>query len=259
MRGWLTLFNYEFLNVLRARWLLFYGAGFFIFTLAVLQFGGTDDKAVASLLNIVLMFVPVVSILYASVYWYNSEAFTALLLTQPLKRSSVFIASWSAVFSALAGSFAVGTGLGLAFAHQIGIRTGLLVFTGMILTAIFSGLGTLIAVAMNDRMKGIGLSFLVWLYFAVIHDALLFAVVSLFNEYPVEVPALTLLILNPVDLARMSLLLSLDLSAMMGYTGRILQTLLSKPAGILSAASLLTVWVIVPLLTGVYLFKKKDL
>jgi Cu-processing system permease protein len=259
MNGLFGLLKYEFLNVLRARWLFFYGAGFFVFTLSVLQFGGNGDKAVASLLNFVLLLVPMVSILYSSMYWYNSESFTVMLLTQPLRRSHVLLASWSAVFLALAGSFALGTGLALAFSHQIGLSTGLLVITGVALTAIYAGLGTLIAVCMVDRMKGIGVTFLVWLYFAVLHDALIFGVVSLFRDYPVEIPALTLLSLNPADLARMSLLLSLDLSAMMGYTGRILQTLLSKPVGLIAVIVLLIIWLAVPLFVAVKVFKKKDI
>lgn len=258
MNGLFGLIKYELLNVLRARWLFFYGTGFFVFTLAILQFGG-GDKAVASLLNFILLLVPMVGILYSSMYWYNSESFTVMLLTQPLRRSHVFLATWAAVFLALAGSFAAGMGLGLAFSRQIEFSTGLLMLTGIALTAIYSALGTLIAVCVNDRMKGIGVTFLVWLYFAVIHDALIFAAVSLFSDYPVEIPALTLLSLNPSDLGRMYLLLSLDLSAMMGYTGRILQTLLSKPVGMIAVITLLFIWLATPLFIGVRVFKKKDI
>jgi Cu-processing system permease protein len=57
----------------------------------------------------------------------------------------------------------------------------------------------------------------------------------------------------------MSLLLSLDLSAMMGYTGRILQTLLSKPVGLMAVIALLIIWLAVPLFVGVKVFKKKDI
>jgi Cu-processing system permease protein len=258
MSGWLALLKYEVLNVLRARWLFFYSAGFFFFTLAVLQFGG-GDKAVASLLNFVLLLVPVVSILYSAVYWYNAESFTAMLLTQPLSRSSVFFASWSAIFLGLAGSFVLGISVAMAISGSLIFSTGLLILTGTVLTAIFTALGALIAVCVGDRMKGIGITFLVWLYFAVIHDALLFAAVSLFSDYPVEVPALVLLSLNPVDLARLSLLLSLDLSAMMGYTGRILQTVLSRPVGLLAAVGVLGAWLTAPLLIGAMVFKNKDL
>lgn len=259
MNRLIELLKYELINVLRARWLFFYGAGFFVFTLSILQFGGDSDKVVASLLNFVLLLAPIVSILYSSMYWYNSESFTIMLLTQPLKRSHIFLASWSAVFLALSGSFAIGTSLALTFFHQSGFDTTLLIIIGIVLTGIYAGLGTLIAVFINDRMKGIGVTFLAWLYFAIIHDALIFGVVSVFSDYPVEIPALTLASLNPIDLARMTLLLSLDLSAMMGYTGRILQTFLSKPAGLITVVVLLAFWLTVPLFIGVKIFKKKDI
>ncbi len=253
------LFRYEFLNVMRARWILLYGAGFFVFTVALLRFGSQGDRATASLLGFVLLLAPMVSLFYSTVYWYNSSSFTSVLLSQPLRRTSVYLAAWAAVASALSGGFVFGTAAALAVNASFGLGMIFLLVFGTVLTSIFCAIGMLIAVLVDDRMKGIGMAFLAWLYFAVLHDALVFSLLSAFNEYPVEVPALTLSAANPIDLARLSLLLLLDRSAMMGYTGRILQSLLSSPTGLALSCASLGLWLVLPLVWGVVVFRRKDL
>src|SRR5690606_19654258 len=110
-----------------------------------------------------------------------------------------------------------------------------------------------------DRMKGIGLTFVAWLYFAIFHDALVFFLISTFHEYPIETPSMILMALNPIDLARVSMLLTLDLSAMMGYTGRILQRTLSSSSGLILRSGVLTLWILVPAMIAARKFRSKDL
>jgi len=108
-------------------------------------------------------------------------------------------------------------------------------------------------------MKGVGLAFLIWFYFSIFHDVLVFAVASAFKEYPVEIPAMLLMAINPIDLARVDVLLALDFSAMMGYTGKILQSTLSGALGSLLTSLALAVWTFAPVLCGVRIFSKRDL
>jgi Cu-processing system permease protein len=254
-----ALFSHELINVLRARWLFLYGLLFGGFTIALARFASAPLRATAGLLSIVLLIVPLVSILYAAIYWYNSEPFTTLLLTQPLKRRSVYLATWAAISVSLGGSFTLSTGAALGICGMLGKSSLLLLFFGFVLSLIFVGIGLLLACLVSDRMKGIGLVFLAWLYFALLHDALVFSVVSTFRDYPVEVPSLLLMATNPIDLVRVSLLLSLDLSAMMGYTGRILQTLISDSMGLVLTLAVLFFWTAAPLAAGVRVFERKDL
>lgn len=253
------LFSYEFRNVLRARWLPLYGLIFAAFAFAVLRLGGDPAKAIMSLESLTLLVVPMVSVLYASIYWYNNEAFTQLLLTQPLRRGKVFLARWTAISVSLAGSFAVGTGLPLAVSGALVPAAWLLIGLGTLLSFSFVGIGMTISVAVGDRMKGIGACLVLWLYCALLHDAVVFFVFSAFSEYPVEVPGLLLMAANPIDLARVLLLLALDLSAMMGYTGRILQKTLSGPGGAVYSTLMLTLWTLLPVIIGTRIFRRKDL
>lgn len=258
MKETAVVFRYALSNVLRTKWLPLYGLFFLAFASAILRFTGDGPKAVAGLMNVVLLTVPMAAVLYGAISWYNSSAFVHLLLTQPVRRASVFLASWLAVSVGLAAGFLIGAGLPL-LAGARGPGTFLLLIVGVSLTFIFAALGMLIAILNPDRMRGIGLALTAWLYTALLHDAVVFFVLSALKEYPIEVPGMILMAVNPIDLARVSLLLSLDLSAMMGYTGKVLQRTISSPAGLALTIGVLQLWVVVPVLLAVRRFKKADL
>ncbi len=253
------LLKYEAINVARAKWLVLYGLFFAAFTFAVLQFGKDPVKAAASLSSIVLLVIPLISTLYAAVYWYASEPFTSLLLTQPLSRTSVYLARWLATGLALAGTFFFSTLIPLIAQGALDQSTFLLLLLGVLLCVSFVAIGMLVGVLISDRMKGIGVAFMIWMYFALLHDAVVFALVAAFQEYPIEVPAMVLMAINPIDLARVSLLIGLDLAAMMGYTGRILQSALSSSLGLFLTFAALTGWIFFPVWLGLRRFKSKDL
>ena len=58
----------------------------------------------------------------------------------------------------------------------------------------------------------------------------------LFADYPIERPMLGLMLANPVDLARVVLLLRFDVSALMGYTGAVFAAVLRRRAAALAVA-----------------------
>ena len=68
-----------------------------------------------------------------------------------------------------------------------------------------------------------------------------------------------MLSLNPIDLARVLVLLQMDVSALMGYTGAMMKDLLGTGAGIAYATAVLTGWIAVPLASALWVFRRKDL
>lgn len=253
------LIRYQLADVARAKWMVAYALFFFFFTNALLMFGSDSSKAAASVLSVVLLVVPMISILYAAIHWYNSESFNSLLLTHPLRRSSVYLSHWISISSCLAGSLAFSTGSALVFNRSFDRSSATVLLFGCVLSFIFVGLGLAVAVLFKDRMRGIGAAFLLWLYFSVLHDALVFALISLFKDFPIEVPTIVLMSVNPVDLARVQVLLALELPTMMGYTGKILQKLLSGDMGMVLAGAGLLLWVSVPVWIGTEVFYRRDL
>ena len=75
------------------------------------RFGGEGPRVVLSLLNVVLLFVPLVSVVFGTMYVYSAREFTELLLAQPVGRRSLFAGLYLGLALPLAGAFLVGVGL----------------------------------------------------------------------------------------------------------------------------------------------------
>ena len=65
--------------------------------------------------------------------------------------------------------------------------------------------------------------------------------------------------LNPIDLARILILLHLDVSAMMGHTGAVFKEFFGTSLGILIVFVILLLWIVIPYYTSILKFKSKDL
>jgi Cu-processing system permease protein len=66
------------------------------------------------------------------------------------------------------------------------------------------------------------------------------------------------MLLNPIDLARVALLLQFDVSALLGYTGAVLQKFFETTKGLLVTATALAFWIAGPILLGLRAFQRKD-
>jgi Cu-processing system permease protein len=132
-----------------------------------------------------------------------------------------------------------------------------LVFTGAALTFVFTALAFCVALRANDRLRGVGIAFGIWLLVSVLYDGLVLIGVSMFADYPIEKPLLGLMLANPVDLARVLLLLKLDAAALMGYTGAVF-TRFFAGTGVVIASALLCFWTAAPVVLGARWFNRKD-
>jgi len=158
-------------------------------------------------------------------YYYNSKEFTELLLAQPLKRSSIFLGQYLGVAISLSMSLILGLGLpfiayGLFKSNAIW-DFSLLLIVGVFLTFIFSALAFNIALSNENKIKGFGYAILMWLFLAIVYDGLFLMSLILFEDYPLDKVSLIGTMLNPIDLSRTLILLKLDISALLGYTGAV--------------------------------------
>jgi Cu-processing system permease protein len=80
----------------------------------------------------------------------------------------------------------------------------------------------------------------------------------LLADYPIERLLLGLTLGNPVDLARVILLLRFDVSALMGYTGAVFQQFFGGAVGTAIASTALALWVTLPVGLGLRAFRKRD-
>lgn len=259
----LTIISYQWKDLFRDKWLIGYALIYLVLTDALIRFGGGGPKALMSLSNIMLLFVPLVSLIYGVIYLYQSREFVELLLAQPLDRKSLFAGLFGGLALPLCLAFVVGAGLPLIYTGvwvEIGWQTLLVVFgLGVALSLIFVSIGYLFGLRyFHDRVKGFGYALLAWLFLAVLYDGLVLLVVSTFSEYPLEKAMIGLSMINPIDLARIGILLEFDISALMGYTGAVFNRFFGSGTGLMIAIGFLMLWVGIPTWRGLVLFKNKD-
>ena len=85
----LKIVRYVLLDVMRNRWVLGYAVFFFALTDVLLRLGGSGPRALLSLLNVVVLLIPLVTIVFGTIYWHGAREFNELLLSQPVERRSV--------------------------------------------------------------------------------------------------------------------------------------------------------------------------
>ncbi|MCB0493454.1 MAG: ABC transporter permease subunit [Cyclobacteriaceae bacterium] len=250
--------KYVLLDILRNRFVILYTFFLFLVTLSMFSLEGNSDKAILSLLNIILMVVPLVSIIFTTIHFFNSYEFIELLLSQPINRKAIFLSEFSAVSIALCLAYVIGVGVPVTLFSQ-GMDTVYLIISGMLLTLVFVALAFCASVLTRDKAKGIGVSLLFWFYFTLIYDGFVLYVIYAFNDYPLDKVTLALVSLNPVDLARIIILLKLDISALMGYTGAFYKQFFGSSMGIIYSFVFLLIWAALPLSISLRKFLKKDI
>lgn len=250
--------KYVIADILRSRTIMVYMAVLFALAFSVFNMEDNADKGVLSLLNIVLFVVPLVSIIFSTVYLYNSSEFIELLVSQPLQRNTI----WMSIFIGLAGavSLAFLIGVGIPVILYAWMSSGImLLLTGFVLSVVFVSLALWAAIRTRDKAKGIGVSILLWLYFALLFDALVLFFLFQFSDYPIESAMVGVSMLNPIDISRILILLQVDISAMMGYTGAIFRNFFGTTGGMGITTAVLLLWVVLPLWFSTRHFKRKDL
>ena len=192
----------------------------------------------------------------------KAKEFTELLLAQPLKRSSIFLGQYLGVALSLSMSLILGLGIPFVFYGLFKSNAiwdfSLLLITGTFLTFIFTALAFNIALSNENKIKGFGYAILLWLFLAVIYDGMFLMSLILFEDYPLDKLSLFGTMLNPIDLSRTLILLKLDISALLGYTGAVFKKFFGTNFGLIVSIVMLSVWVVLPVLRITYKSKKKD-
>lgn len=215
-------------------------------------------KGLVSITTVMLIIVPLVSVVYATTYYFNASEFTELLVSQPISRKNILMGKYLGICIAILGAFLLGVGIPiLLFALSI---TGLtIILTGSLLTLCFISLAFLSSVLMRDKAKGIGLALMTWFYCSIIFDGLVLVFLFAFSDYPLEKILIVITAFNPIDLARILILLQLDIAALMGYTGALYQQFFGSGIGVAFTLIMLMIWFLLPLWASLRIFRKKDL
>lgn len=258
MNSILKVTKYQLHDLLRSKWILFYAVVFFLVTDGLFRFGGDSSQVTLSLMNIVLFIIPIVSIIFSSIYFYNSREFIELLLSQPIARSTIY--SGLLVGIAIPQSVVFLIGVGIPFLYHASLSPSLLILltAGLFLTWIYTGIAFLVASRNDQRIRGIGLSLMIWLATAILYDGFILFLLFALREYPLEKLVLILSLANPIDLGRILMLLQFDIAALMGYTGAVFSKFYGSLLGSLVVISALCLWTGIPSWIGYRTFVRKD-
>jgi Cu-processing system permease protein len=262
MRHALKLARYTLADLLRSRWLVGYAGFFAAVAWAFFYFGEEPSQAIVSLLSLVLLVIPLVSAIFGMTQFYGTREFVELLLTQPIGRRSVFFGQYVGIAAGLSLAFVAGVAgpflwYGWGHAHDLGAVTALLL-AGVLLTCIFTALAVLVATRTENRLRALGTVVLLWLGFTVLYDGLLLFAIMLFDAWPLERPLVVLTLLNPVDLARILILLRLDVAALLGYTGAVFAGFFGSWWGTALAGGALLAWAVVPTTLAARAYRRRD-
>ncbi len=252
------IIKYVMTDILRNRIVLVYTVFLLITSFSVFSLEDNNSKGLLSLLNVILIVVPLVSIIFSTIYVYNSAEFIELLVSQPLKRKSIWLSLFTGLASSLAFAFLIGAGIPILL-YQTNTIGFMMIAIGVLLSVIFVAIAMLAAVQTRDKAKGIGIAILLWLYFSLLFDGLVLFLLFQFADYPLEKPMIAISALNPIDLGRILILLQLDVSAMMGYTGAIFKDFFGTYIGGIFSFTILLLWIGIPIFFSTRKFNRKDL
>jgi Cu-processing system permease protein len=252
------IIKFIIIDILRNKIVIAYTVFLLAISFSVFSLEDNSAKGLLSLLNVVMFIVPLVSVIFSAIYMYNSAEFIELLLSQPLRRKKI----WLSFFFGLSGSLLIAFFTGIGLPVLLYERTGaglMLILVGAAISLIFVSVAMFTAVITRDKAKGIGVSILLWLYFAMLFDGLVLFFMFQFADYPLENFIVGVTALNPIDIGRILILLKLDMSALMGYTGAVFRNFFGTVTGYLVTSGILVFWIIIPLSLSVLKFKRKDL
>jgi Cu-processing system permease protein len=266
----------ELLLAVRSRWTQIFAAVFGILCLTVASSGyvlsgghGVQDfaRTAASLVQIVLLLVPLTALLIGVLSFAPDRGAAELLFSQPVSRGTILLGKLLGLLEALAGAEALGFGAaGLVIFSQSGeegVLGFVLVFAGaIVLTVVFLGIAALLGAAAvgRRRTRALALALVVWFVAVILFDVAALGVASLLPSGTASRVLIVSVLVNPVDAVRTAALLGIEGAAAFGAASLAFLRFTKGPAGAAALLALsLLVWVAAPAALAVARLRKADM
>jgi Cu-processing system permease protein len=259
----------------RSRWTQIFAVVFAALALAVASSGyilsgghGVQDfaRTGASLVQLVLLLVPLTSLLIGVQALASDRGAAEVLLSQPVSRPAILLGKLLGLLQGLTAAEALGFGAaGLVIFSRSGDEGlgafALLFAASVALTAVFLAVAAALASASfgRGRARALALALVVWFVAVVLFDVAALALASLLPSGPASRVLIGAVLVNPVDAVRTAALLEIEGAAAFGaaslaflrFTGGTLG------AGILLGLSLV-VWIVAPTAIAIYRLRRAD-
>src|SRR5258706_14875505 len=127
--------KYVMVDILRSKVTAAYTIFLLAISLSIFNLEDNSAKGLLSMLNIILIIVPLVSLIFSTIYMYNSVEFIELLLSQPIQRKNLLLSIYAGICLSMIIAFAIGAGIPMMLLE--GSATAyVMTLTGLALTAI---------------------------------------------------------------------------------------------------------------------------
>ncbi|MCM3667176.1 ABC transporter permease [Mesobacillus subterraneus] len=256
--------------IMRSHWLA--GFGLLFSSLAVMvaflgNTGGTGfdgfNRMTASLLNVNLLLIPLLSLLIGSLFLSGDKEDRGLmlLLTYPVSPWAVILGKYAGLFAAVWSVLTFGYGAALLVIFFVGgsVSVSLLLLFylySVLLAAIFLSMAMMIGIMAKSRFQALGVSLIVWAFLVLFYEFIIMGA-SMFMMKQWILPMLTASIfLNPVELIRVQSILSLDGASVFGPRLYDLTIWADGSAGKVLFAVAVFLWTVLPVLYSVRRIKR---
>jgi Cu-processing system permease protein len=266
----------ELLLAARSRWTQVFAGVFAILALGVSTSGyilsggyGFQDfaRTSASLVQLVVLVVPLASLLMGVLALAPERGTAELLFSQPISRRTILIGELLGLFTALTAAEFVGFGLAglVVFSNTGGEGAGgylLLVLGSLLLTAAFLAIAALLASGAvgRKRTRALALALVVWFVAVILFDLVALGVASLLPSTAASRLLIVSVIANPAGAVRTGALLGIEGTAAFGSASLAFLRFTGGPAraAVLLAVSILA-WVVLPTVAAVRRLSRVDL
>ncbi len=266
----------ELLLAARSRWMQLFALVFGGLSLAVASSGyvlsggsGVQDftRTGASLLQLVLLLVPLTALVMGVLALTPERGGAELLYAQPVARRTILFGTLLGLFQAFVAAEALGFGAaGLVIFTQAGDE-GLPGFATVALgaaalTAIFLALAAAVSAGQvgRRRVRALAIALVLWFVLALLFDVLVFAGASLLRSGDASRLLITSVLVNPIDAVRTGALLSIEGTSAFGAASLALLRFTHGAAGAAAAILLsLVFWIAAPLTVAVRRLQAADI
>lgn len=275
-RPLLLIARQELLLAVRSRWTLIFAVVFALLSLAVAASGyvlsggsGFQDfaRTSASLVQLVVLLVPLASLLMGVLALAPERGAAELLFSQPVSRPVILMGEMLGLFGALAGAQLIGFGLAGAIVFRQSGEEGAagylaLVAGSLSLTAAFLSIAALIAAgaAGRRRTRALAVALVVWFVSVILIDLAALGVASLLRSGTASRLLIVSVIVNPAGAVRTGALLGIEGTAAFGSASLALLRFTHGPGGaaLVLVLSVLA-WVVLPAAAAARRLKRADL
>ncbi|MCX8173306.1 MAG: ABC transporter permease [Thermoplasmata archaeon] len=264
----------EFLDNLRNKWVIAMTVIFIVLALVASVFGGKGsiggmEETVMVLLGIAAILVPIISIMlgYATISGEVENGSLSLLLSYPVTRTEVLLGKFAGLGTVIVVATVAGFGIAgaviVAAAGTAKLGSYLLfIFLCVMLGLVYLSVSVFFSTLCSKRSTSLGLGILIFFWSSIYGTVILGAFLATGGDLmalatgQAEIPAWMWysMFLSPADLTQTGVMLAFGMKSAFGYAMET-PAYISLPAVVVAQV----LWIAVPLILGVWRFRRRDI